>query len=361
MTRPDRPAVAINPSSSKRPTITDIARRAGVSKGTVSFALNGRPGVAPSTRERILAAAAELGWQPSILAQALSRSRAHAVGMVIARPARTLGYEPFFMELISGIEDVLAGRRVALVLQVAPDLVGEQETLRRWWGERRVDGVFVVDLRLDDPRIGLIEEIGLPAVVVGGPGRHGSLPSVWTDNSDSVARAIRYLSSIGHDWVAYVCGRQDLVHTKDRMRAFEELAAEIPLGTTLIVPTDYSGEQGARATRDLLSRRDKPTAILYDNDVMAVAGAAVAHEMGLVVPRDLSVVALEDSALCQLVHPPLTALARDVPGYGRMSAQALLDVLDGTPTQDALHAGETLVVRGTTAAPARHRVPTVAD
>lgn len=337
----------------KRPTITDIARRAGVSKGTVSFALNGRSGVAAATRERILAVAAELGWQPSILAQALSRSRAHAVGMVIARPARTLAYEPFFMELISGVEDVLSAHRVALVLQVVPDIAAELETLQRWSGERRVDGVFVVDLRIDDPRIGLLEELGLPAVVLGGPGRHGSLRSVWTDNADSVTRAVRYLTSIGHDWIAYVCGRVDLAHTGDRLRAFEELTAEIPITKTTVIHTDYSGEQSASATRSLLSSRERPTAILYDTDVMAVAGAAVGHEMGYAVPRDFSIVALEDSPLCQLVHPPLTALARDVPGYGRKSARMLLDVVNGEPTEDELHADEALVVRGSVAAPAR--------
>src|SRR5689334_24665510 len=94
----------------KRPTIADIARRAGVSTGAVSYALNGQPGVSPATRQRILAIADEIGWRPSHAARALSASRAHAVGLVIARPARWLGVEPFFMQFLAGLEAELSGR-----------------------------------------------------------------------------------------------------------------------------------------------------------------------------------------------------------------------------------------------------------
>ncbi len=157
----------------RRPTITDIAQRAGVSKGSVSYALNGHPGVSELTRKRILAIAEEIGWHPNRAARALSASRAGACGLALARPARTLAYEPFFSKLLSGIEAELSARQFALMLQIVEDVEAETEVLRRWWAERRVDGVLLVDLRVDDPRIPLVEKLGLPAVIVGGPGAPG--------------------------------------------------------------------------------------------------------------------------------------------------------------------------------------------
>ena len=122
------------------------------------------------------------------------------------------------------------------------------------------------------------------------------------------------------------------------------------------MPSDYTGEEGSRATRRLLSQARRPTAIIYDNDIMAVAGLAVAQEMGLSVPADLSLVAWGNSVLCSLVHPPLTALSRDVPTYGAKAARALLTLIaDGTAADiqdDTAH----LVPRGSTAPPRAGRI-----
>src|SRR5918992_3998054 len=167
----------------KRPTIADIARRAGVTKSAVSFALNGRPGVSQTTRDRILAIAEELGWQPSSAARALSDGRSGALGLVVDRPARMLGVEPFFTQLIWGIEGELSARDVALLLQVTADREAQLGAYRRWWAERRVDGVFLVDLHIDDARVGLLKELGLPAVVIGGPEGLAGLPGVWNDEA----------------------------------------------------------------------------------------------------------------------------------------------------------------------------------
>ena len=154
--------------SSGRVTIEDIARQAGVSRGAVSFALNDRPGLSVATRERILAIAKEVGWYPSSAARALQGSRVNACGLVLARPAETLAFEPFFMGLVAGIESELAFRSVALTIQVVDGLEAELEVHRRWSGERRVDGVFVVDLRVNDPRPEALVRLGLPAVVLSG-------------------------------------------------------------------------------------------------------------------------------------------------------------------------------------------------
>ncbi len=335
--------------SVKRPTIADIARAAGVSKGAVSFALNGRPGVSEATRRRILAIAEELGWHPSSAARALSDGRAGAVGLVVDRPARVLGIEPFFMQLISGIEAELSGSGTALLLQMTTDQRAEMATYRRWWAERRVDGVILVDLREDDPRIALVEEIGLPAVVIGGPEGKGSLPAVWSDDGSAVREVLEYLATLGHRRVARVAGPAEFVHTRVRSAAFEATAAELGLGSARIVHADYSGEDGARATRRLLAATEAPTAIIFDNDVMAVAALGVAQEMGIPVPDRLSIVAWDDSALCQLVRPALTAVSRQVPEHGAAAVALLLRLANGEDVSDIEASPAVLVPRGSTA------------
>ena len=259
-------------NSAKRPTIADIAQRAGVSKVAVSYALNGQSGVSEATRKRIIAIAEEIGFSPSSAARALTGAAAQAVGLVLSRPARTLGLEPFFMELISGVEAVLSARSYALTLQVVADPLDEIVLYKRWRGERRIDGVLVCDLRDDDPRIPALEELDLPAVVIGGPGHVGRLANIWSDDAAAVVETVEYLYALGHRRIARVGGMPQFLHTRIRTDAFNEVGAKLGLTQATSVVSDYSGEDGARVTRRLLSSAQRPTAIIYDNDVMAIAG-----------------------------------------------------------------------------------------
>ncbi|MDT0322192.1 LacI family DNA-binding transcriptional regulator [Streptomyces millisiae] len=334
----------------KRPTMQDIARRAGVTKAAVSFALNGRPGVSEPTRRRILAIADELGWQPSSAARALSDGRAGSFGLVIDRPARTLGLEPFFMQLISGIQAELVRHTTPLLLTMAEDQAAEIALYRDWWARRLVDGVFVVDLQLGDARVPVLEELGMPAVVLGAPLGTGSLPAVWSDEAAAVATVVSHLRQLGHRRIARVAGPARLRHTWVRTTAFERATRGAGMaGRT--VETDYSGERGAAATAELLrdaAPATRPTAILYDNDVMALSGLTAARGLGLAVPADLSIVAWDDSALCELVDPPLTALSRDIRGYGAHAARRLREAAGGAPVGDLQDAAPSLTLRRST-------------
>ncbi|MEU5470123.1 LacI family DNA-binding transcriptional regulator [Streptomyces lydicus] len=349
------PGEAARPKPARRPTIKDIARRAGVSESAVSFALNDRPGVSQDTRARVRRVAEELGWQANSAARALSGERAGALGLVLARPAQTLGVESFFLQLVSGIQEVLSARKIALLFQVVEDLGTECALYRRWWAERRVDGVLVVDPRTEDPRPQLLTALGLPAVVIGGPAAPAAvaphpdaaapaapppdaaaqppLATVWADDAKAMARILDHLYGLGHRRIVHVAGLPGLAHTERRIRSLRTEAALRGLDARHVrsVTTDYSDAEGAEATRRLLDAARPPTAIIYDNDVMAVAGTAVAAGRGIPVPAALSIVAWDDSALCRVTHPRLTALVRDTPGFGRLAAQELLAVLDGGP------------------------------
>ncbi|KOU85907.1 LacI family transcriptional regulator [Streptomyces sp. XY58] len=337
----------------RRPTIKDIARRAGVSESAVSFALNDRPGVSRDTRARIRRVAEELGWQANSAARALSGERSGAVGLVLARPAHTLGVESFFLQLVSGIQEVLSAARTALLFQVVEDVDAECAVYRRWWAERRVDGVLVVDPRTGDPRPALLAELGLPAVTIGEPGPPagpsavpgasvpgpstgaGASPvsSVRADDAGAMAQVLEHLHGLGHRRIVHIAGLPGLAHTVRRMESLRAEAERRGLGPDHVrsVVTDYSDAEGAAATRRVLAEPRPPTALVYDNDVMAVAGSAVAAELGIPVPHRLSIVAWDDSALCRVTHPRLTALVRDTAGFGRLAAEELLSLLAGGP------------------------------
>jgi DNA-binding LacI/PurR family transcriptional regulator len=333
-----------------RVTIRDIAERAGVSKGAVSYALNGRPGVSESTRERIVAIARELGWYPNRAARALSAARADACGLVLARPARTIALEPFFMEFIAGVESELAARSVALTIQLVQNVDEEIAVYRRWWGEHRVDGVLMVDLRVEDPRTSELTRLGLPTVVVGGPLANGALPAVFHDEGGVVVEAVQYLAALGHTRIAQVSGVGEFVHTVQRSAAFRSATAELGLEAD-ILETDYSAESGARATRKLLSLPDPPTAIVFDSDLLAVTGLGVAQRMGFVVPGDVSIIGWDDSLISQVVHPPLTAITRDITAFGVAATRQLLAAIDGEAHGDVETTRGELTTRGSTGPP----------
>jgi DNA-binding LacI/PurR family transcriptional regulator len=335
-----------------RPTIGDIARESGVSKGAVSFALNGRPGVSDATRQRILAIAEQMGWRPHSAARALRGARAGMVGLVSARPARTLGVEPFFAQIVSGLQAGLSLHGVGLQLLVVEDIEAEAAVYRRWQSENRVDGVVLFDLRSRDPRVAELERSKLPVVVLGGPGKHGALPSVWADDRDAMLQIVDYLAALGHRRIAHVAGLPELWHTQRRIRALRDAAGRLDLETARSWPTDFSDAEGAAATRRLLTQRPRPSAIVYDSDIMAVAGLGVALEMGLRIPEDLSIVSFDDSLLARLMHPALTALSRDTFALGELLARTLFDVIEGVPTTDVKLPTPNLVVRESTAGPA---------
>jgi DNA-binding LacI/PurR family transcriptional regulator len=332
-----------------RVTISDIADEAGVSISAVSFALNGRKGVSAETRDRVLRVADELGWAPSSAARSLSGARTETIGLVLARESRTLGVEPFYMQFIAGIESELAPRGNALLLQVVPDIHTELKAYRKWRAARRVDGIVLVDPRIDDPRVALLSQPdALPAVVVGDSALARDLPSVWTDDDGATRESLRYLHALGHRRVARIAGREEFGHTHIRDRAFDDEAAKLGIeGTT--VRTDYMPESGAAATRRMLTNGRPPTAVVYDNDVMALAGLAVAAELGVPVPAELSIIAWDDSALCQATFPRLTALSHDVVSYGAHVARRLFDRIDGTAGGSFRDSTPTLKPRGTTA------------
>lgn len=331
-------------------TINDVARAAGVSKSLVSLTLNARPGVASETRERILRTARELGWTPHPGARGLSTRRAYALGLVLRREPRTIEVDPFFASFIAGVETVLAERGNVLVLTVVPDRAAEERAYERLVADKRVDGFLLTDLLAADDRIPLISRLGSYAVSLGEPPGGSPFPVITRDYDAGIDDLVQHLVRLGHRRIAHVSGDERMLHGLRRRERFELAAAAAGI-TPVVVTTDFSPEQGAEATKALLETEDRPTAIVYGNDPMAIAGMGVAHERGLDLPAELSITGLDGSHIGSFVYPPSPPSTNDPAGWGTAAATALLRLVeDGEPGDVALPPAR-LVVRASTAPP----------
>ncbi|WIM99121.1 substrate-binding domain-containing protein [Actinoplanes oblitus] len=273
------------------------------------------------------------------------------IGLVLTGSADRIGVEPFFMELIAGMEEALAPAGATVLLLVVPDLDAELATYRRWARDRTVAAVVVVNLVHDDVRPDQVAGLGLPAVLAG---KHpGPYAKVVTDDAGAMTAAVETLSGLGHRVVGRVSGPAELVHTAERTIAIRA-AAEAHGVTVAIVEGDYSAEAGVRGLRELLAGSPAPTAIVFDNDVMAVAAEQELIRSGVPVPGQVSLLACDDSPLCELAVPPLSALSTDVHEHGLTLGRAVLDLVRGGPGRE--HPGPAISIRqrdSTGPAPAR--------
>lgn len=334
-----------------RVTIAGLAERLGISKASVSYALNGQPGVSEQTRERVLNLASELGWYPSSSARALSRSRVGIVGIVLSREPEMIGSEPYYMRLIAGIESVLIDADMSLLLRVSgPERGRDLEVYRRWAGERRVDGVIVFDIDERDPRPELLRELGLPFVLHGSSGEDSGYAATMADQAAEARTIVEHLRALGHRRIGHVTGPLHLVHERARSSAVRALAEAAGMRVAP-VESDYTLDGGRVATAALLAAGERPTAVIYDNDLLAQGGLAALRAAHVNVPRSVSVVSWDDSILCSVSTPAVTALHRDPFEQGRQSAALLLEMIDGVPAHTVAAGPSALIVRNSTAAP----------
>ncbi|MDN3445499.1 LacI family DNA-binding transcriptional regulator [Microbacterium sp. APC 3901] len=336
-------------SPARRVTISDIARLAGVSPGAVSFALNGRPGVSAETRARILEVAAQHDWLPSSTARALAGARSGVIGFAVNRPARTLGAEAFFIDLTAGVQSALAPHHLALQTALVPSIDEEIATYRRWRSSHQVDGVVVIDPRDDDPRMPALRDLALPAVVIGSLRSEPDHPATLQVDDERVAHTLfEHLVGLGHRRIAYVSGPAEFQHTRLRAEALWELAVEGVAGT--VIPTDSSPAAASAALARLLADEVSPSAVVFDSDVMAIAGLRAAQERRLAVPADLSIASFDDSTVAALVRPSITAMTRDTFGLGAAAANFLIDqIAASAPLPDRSGSAPVLSVRESTA------------
>lgn len=323
-----------------RVTINDVARVAGVSKGAVSRSMNGGERLHPDTVARVRAVAEELGWRPNAAARAVNGAPTRVLGFIALRRPEILDSDPFFASFLAGVESAAVDRDYSLLLRFARTQAEEERTYRDMIAERKVDGFIVVDLRCDDPRPALLKRLGAKAVVVGGPDADEHFSSIDIASDHAITAMVDHLVALGHTKFAHVSGIDGHRNSQHRAQVFVDALKSHGLSPLGIVSGGFTPDGGAQATRSLLSRAERPTAVFYANDIMALGGIAEMERTGCQIPSDISVVGFDGITLCNYARPRLSTIQCDYVTLGNSAAAMLFARLDGraAPQREALPA-----------------------
>jgi LacI family transcriptional regulator len=333
-------------------TIRDVARVAKVHPGTVSRALNEdtRALVNPDTADRVIAAAAELGYRPNRIARGLKTSRSHTIGVLI--PDIT---NPLFPPILRGIEDRLDEAGYTLLIVNTDNDSKRERVYLEAMRARQVDGFISATARLDRELLLELAEAGTPLVLVNRSLEDGSVPAVTVDDREGIALAVEHVVALGHQRIGHVAGPQNLSTGHRRHLGFVEAMRDAGLE----VPPEhvrfgafFTEEEGARACDELLDAAPGLTAIVAGNDLMAIGCYDALEQRRLTCPDDISIVGFNDMPFVDRLRPPLTSVRVPQREIGKVAADLLLEQLAGgdEPATEIL-LEPTLMVRGSTARP----------
>jgi LacI family transcriptional regulator len=327
--------------SRRRLTMSDIAREAGVSKGTVSRVLNGREGVGDETRARILSLMAAHSYEASFSAQSLAVQRAFNIGVVFPGSASGVLANPTYTELLGAIGDRSDESGYGLSLLTTSTESGDARVLRDV-ARGRLDGVLLPAVKDGDSMLDRLIDAGAPTVLIG----HRDARVPWTDSDGD--RALHELTTAlvraGHRRLAFLDGPTEYMACRLRQEGFERALREAGVAPVAITSGPFSSEYGFREAARLLEATERPTAIMCGSDLIAAGCLAAIREHGLRVPDDVAVTGFDDDRLAPVMSPPLTSVRMPIRDLGVLAVELLLALIEGDPVERPTHLLETTVV-----------------
>jgi LacI family transcriptional regulator len=332
-----------------RASIRDVAKRAGVSVTTVSHALNGTRFVSEAAKSKVHEAAHALGYVPSEVARGLKHNTTRTLGMLVPNNSN-----PYFAEIIRGVEHHCYRAGYSLLLCNSNDDTQRQTDHLRVLAERRVDGIVLVASGDDDDIVACCKDLRLPLVLVDREIDSIAADLIEVDHASGGELATSHLLSLGHARVACIGGPANLRPSQQREAGWRRAlaAAAVEPRTDELMRGDFGPQGGAEAMHRLLRSAQAPTAVFVCNDMMAIGALHAAHEAGVDVPRDLSLVGFDDIELAAYTHPPLTTVAQPKEAIGTGAAGLLLERLrDGRSEPRRSILQPELHVRASCAAP----------
>jgi LacI family transcriptional regulator len=329
--------------ATKRPTINDIAKRVGLSKASVSRALNGKQDVDPATRKRVLKLAAQMGYVPSASARALSNGRSSSLGLLVP----TLTW-PWILEVLRGVAEEIEPSGYSLILYTTAE--GE-ESERAFMSQvvpaGAVDGlVLVIPLGMLD-YIERLAEGGLPIVAVDDRGHYPDLPTVATTNVEGGRTATRHLIEQGRQRIAMLNGPRDFGCDRDRLDGYKSALKDAGLrfDPRRVTDSDFKETGGASAMTKLLAADPQLDGVFVANDMMAFGAMRALRDAGRRVPDDVAVVGFDDLPASAFTHPPLTTVRQPLYEMGRTAAAMVMAAVRGETIQKRIELQTSLVVR----------------
>jgi LacI family transcriptional regulator len=337
-----------DPAQNRRPTINDVARLAKVSKKTVSRVINDSPFVRGETRERITAIMSELGYSPDPQARGLAFRRSFLIGLVYDNPS-----SQYVIDMQQGILDAVRELGFELIVHPCnrrqPNFLAD---VRSFVERQKLFGVVLPPSVSEDEELNkALIEVGCPYTRIASISLDEPARMVVTHDHRGAAEAARHLADLGHRRVAFVSGPDMFRSSHERRRGFAQGLADrgLKLQPKYVKEGAYTFESGIACAKKLLAMDQPPTAIFAGNDEMAAGVYRAAREAGLEIPRDLSVVGFDDSAICSKVWPPLTSVLLPIREMGRIAATKLLVEGGLRERVDHPEVSPTLVVRQSTA------------
>lgn len=328
--------------SEKPVTIQDVARAAGVSVSTVSRVLNDKDDVAETTYVRIQAVISELGYASNLAAKSMRSRQTNVIGLIMPDLV-----EPFPVEVMKGVNRAIAHHNYDLIVYTNGDIkkntTAEQE--RKYVSLLNgsiTDGVIIVT------PVATRFSTASPVVAVDPNNEMPDCPAVIATNRDGALEVVEYLLSLGHQRIGFIGGRPDLQSAKRRLLGYEDglRQAGIPLNPDLIQIGDFTAETAVACTRALLNLPNPPTAIFAANDRSALGAIQAAHEAGLNVPGDLSVVGFDNIPEAAYIQPGLTTVDQSLAGMGYVATEMLIQLIQGKPLENDLYKMPTrLIIR----------------
>ncbi|WP_346766923.1 LacI family DNA-binding transcriptional regulator [Lysinibacillus sphaericus] len=332
----------------RRWTIKDIAKQAGVSITTVSRVLNEKEeGMSPKTREKVLKVMEEVDFQPNQFARGLVTKRSKIFGLIIPNISN-----PYFPELCRGVEDEANEREYSLIICNSDDQSDKEKRYLRLLEEQQVDGIiFSAKDSLESSDEEQLSRAKIPFVLVDRGKNEKNHSSVFLDNDKGGYLAGKHLTELGHRKIACIIGPKSISLTIDRLEGFKRALAEsgVELLPSHIIEGDFQMEMAYQKSKDLILKKEV-TAIFAFNDVMAFGVYRMAHELGIHIPRDLSIVGFDDIPLVSALIPMLTTIRQDTYLMGREAVKLLIQKLENNETQSIMF-NPTLVVRESSTSP----------
>jgi DNA-binding LacI/PurR family transcriptional regulator len=330
--------------SISRPTLRDVAKKAGVSHQTVSRVINGSLDVLPETRALVEAAIAEMGYRPNAIARSMARGQSHTLACI--SPNLT---DFTFASVIEGAEVEARQHKYFMLSASASDPDAFRELVDELVGHRRVDGLIVINPYADQ-RFEFIPK-DFPLVFVGASAHEKNICSVSLDDEKVAYEATRHLLTLGHTNIALVTGPMEEDCSQDRTEGYRRALSEagIAFDESMVIEGDWSATSGQDALLSFIEQGRVPSAVFAQNDRMAMGVMRAARDANIKVPTQLAVIGVDDMPLSSYFDPPLTTMRQDIPRIGREATRMLLDMIQKKTTETCdlkLHAE--LVVRQST-------------
>lgn len=309
-------------------TIKDVAALAGVSPSTVSRTCKNNPSISEETKERVRKAMAELGYEPNFQASNLASQNSRTIGIILPASAKEVYENSFYLEAIQGISHYCNGRQYMTTIVTGQDEAEILDAVRSMSRSGKVDGFIILYSKKDDPVIDYLFNEGLLYILIGKATQYTN-QTIYIDNDNLLAgrEAAEYLYQLGHRRIAYLGSDSSLMFSADRKAGYQLALAshQLPVRPEYCVEVKNVSENNEEAIRGLLMQKDRPTAILVSDDILAVSLERVCLENHLAIPEDLSIISFNNSLFARLTSPQLTSI--DI-GAGQLGSEAAYQIIN---------------------------------